>query len=179
PEEVQPYASDFDTYGQWHYEVEVGNVWRPRVAAGWSPYSDGRWVWTSYGWTWVPFEAWGWAPSHYGRWGHSVRLGWYWIPGRQWSPAWVSWRTGGDYVGWCALGRGDRPVEIAGHRGYAVPRGSNVGGSSLRDGGSNWFYARRADMGTHDVARRRVALDSVTAGQAAPIDTRLHLNREL
>ena len=23
--------------------------------------------------------------------------GWVWVPGREWGPAWVSWRTGGDY----------------------------------------------------------------------------------
>jgi hypothetical protein len=26
-----------------------------------------------------------------------------WVPGRDWGPAWVSWRTGGDYVGWAPL----------------------------------------------------------------------------
>ena len=25
------------------------------------------------------------------------------MPGREWGPAWVSWRTGGDYVGWAPL----------------------------------------------------------------------------
>jgi hypothetical protein len=25
------------------------------------------------------------------------------VPGRDWGPAWVSWRTGGDYVGWAPL----------------------------------------------------------------------------
>jgi hypothetical protein len=25
------------------------------------------------------------------------------VPGREWGPAWVSWRTGGDYVGWAPL----------------------------------------------------------------------------
>jgi hypothetical protein len=33
--------------------------------------------------------------------------GWVWVPGRdadlEWGPAWVSWRTGGDYVGWAPL----------------------------------------------------------------------------
>jgi FecR protein len=178
PEEVQPYAADFDTYGQWHYEVEVGYVWRPRVGAGWRPYSDGRWVWTTYGWTWVPSESWGWAPSHYGRWGQSASLGWYWIPGRQWGPAWVSWRAGGDYVGWCALGRGDRPVNDLGSRGLAVARGLD-GRAGSQHGGGGWFYARRTDMGARDIARRRVELDPITAAQAAPIDsTRMRLNRE-
>ncbi|HYY51464.1 MAG TPA: DUF6600 domain-containing protein, partial [Myxococcales bacterium] len=27
-----------------------------------------------------------------------------WIPGTVWAPAWVSWRYGAGYVGWCPLG---------------------------------------------------------------------------
>ena len=26
-----------------------------------------------------------------------------WVPGYEWSPGWVSWRTGGDYYGWAPL----------------------------------------------------------------------------
>jgi hypothetical protein len=29
--------------------------------------------------------------------------GWLWTPGTQWAPAWVSWREGGDYIGWAPL----------------------------------------------------------------------------
>src|SRR5437660_231370 len=68
PEEVAPYAGELEASGAWYYESEVGHVWRPYVPAGWSPYTDGRWVWTAYGWTWVPYEGWGWATCHYGRW---------------------------------------------------------------------------------------------------------------
>ena len=146
PEEVAPYASDFENNGTWHYETEVGYVWAPRVEAGWRPYSNGRWCWTSYGWTWVPNERWGFAPSHYGRWGVSAGLGWYWIPGAVWSPAWVSWAVGGDYVGWCPLGHRDRPVA-----GFAVARGSS---SSARS--PEWSFARRGDMASRDLGRRRV-----------------------
>src|SRR5437667_4135391 len=75
PEEVAPYAGELEASGAWYYESEVGHVWRPYVPAGWSPYTDGRWVWTAYGWTWVPYEGWGWATCHYGRWGHAPALG--------------------------------------------------------------------------------------------------------
>ena len=51
------------------------------------------------------------------RWTRVRDAGWLWVPGREWGPAWVSWRTGGDYVGWAPLpprGRGDdddnRPI---------------------------------------------------------------------
>jgi hypothetical protein len=30
-------------------------------------------------------------------------VGWVWVPGDEWAPAWVSWRKGGDYVGWAPL----------------------------------------------------------------------------
>jgi hypothetical protein len=46
---------------------------------------------------------WGWAPFHYGRWIMDPQFGWAWIPGRVWGPAWVSFRYGGDYVGWAPL----------------------------------------------------------------------------
>jgi hypothetical protein len=35
---------------------------------------------------------WWWGPSN-----------WVWVPGYEWGPAWVSWRTGGNYVGWAPL----------------------------------------------------------------------------
>lgn len=180
PDEIEPYGADLETYGSWHNEVEVGYVWRPHVAAGWRPYSDGRWVWTAYGWTWVPYEPWGWAPFHYGRWGHSARLGWYWIPGRTWGPAWVSWRAGGDYVGWCALGRGDRPVygPTRRDRDVAVPRrpGTHVTVATDTDG---WQFARRGDLTSRDLARRRVQLAPAEAQQARTIDmSRLRLDRQ-
>ena len=152
PEEVAPYASELESHGSWYYEAEVGHVWRPYVAPDWRPYTYGRWTWTLYGWTWVPYDSWGWAPFHYGRWGFSGALGWYWIPGRVWSPAWVSWAVGGDYVGWCPLGAGDRPVVGLGNqvRGYAVPRGGT--------NDSGWTYARRTDIESRDLARRRVSV---------------------
>jgi hypothetical protein len=152
PEEVSPFAEDFERNGSWYFEAGVGNVWRPHVGIGWRPYTNGRWAWTAYGWTWVPNEPWGWAPSHYGRWDHSQTLGWYWIPGRTWGPAWVSWSVSNDHVGWCPLGYRDRPVVIH-ERGRAVPRGGA--------GASPWTYVRRADLGSRDIARRRVEASAV------------------
>jgi hypothetical protein len=69
----------------------------------WRPYSDGYWAYTDVGWTWVSYEDFGWATYHYGRWIRLRGRGWVWVPGRDWGPAWVSWRTGGDYVGWAPL----------------------------------------------------------------------------
>ena len=124
PDELDAYAGEFESNGSWQYESTAGYVWIPRVVVGWQPYSNGRWAWTPYGWTWIPYERWGWAPFHYGRWDFSASWGWYWMPGRSWGPGWVSWAVGGGYVGWCPLGRHDRPVAPWGHdRGHAVSRG--------------------------------------------------------
>jgi hypothetical protein len=159
PEEVAPYAGDFASNGSWRVEGDYGHVWYPRVNAGWAPYSHGHWAWTAFGWTWIPTERWGWATSHYGRWGYSN--GWFWIPGRSWGPGWVNWSVGGDHVGWCPLGRGDRPVYVPGRQAkdYAVRRGP------LQADTVPWTYVRRGDMGQRDLARRRVDPTQLATGQ--------------
>ena len=107
--------------GNWVEVADYGYCWQPSVAVSnshWRPYSDGYWAYTDVGWTWVSYEDFGWATYHYGRWTRLRDRGWFWVPGREWGPAWVSWRTGGDYVGWAPLpprGRGevdydDRPI---------------------------------------------------------------------
>jgi hypothetical protein len=92
--------------GNWIEAGEYGYCWQPSVAVSntsWRPYSDGYWAYTDVGWTWVSYEDFGWATYHYGRWVRLRGHGWVWAPGREWGPAWVSWRTGGDYVGWAPL----------------------------------------------------------------------------
>ena len=96
--------SSLDWNGEWISTPEYGWVWRPtRVPDGWQPYMDGRWVATDAGWAWVSDEPFGWAVYHYGRWAW-LDTGWTWIPGRVWAPAWVAWRWGDGYAGWCPLG---------------------------------------------------------------------------
>ena len=176
PEEIAPYAGELESNGTWYYESEVGHVWRPRVGPGWQPYSDGRWVWTAYGWTWVPYEGWGWAPFHYGRWGHSGSLGWYWIPSAGWGPAWVSWAVGPSYVGWCPLGYRDRPALVYDRRdrGRAMTRGDAAAAVNP------WAFVRRADMGARDLSRRRVdgAVD-LTRDVRVVDSSRVRLTREM
>jgi hypothetical protein len=92
--------------GSWVEVADYGYCWQPAVAVSnrsWRPYSDGYWAYTDVGWTWVSYEDFGWATYHYGRWIRLRGRGWVWMPGRDWGPAWVSWRTGGDYVGWAPL----------------------------------------------------------------------------
>jgi hypothetical protein len=92
--------------GNWVEVADYGYCWQPAVAVSstsWRPYADGYWAYTDVGWTWVSYEDFGWATYHYGRWIRLRGRGWIWVPGRDWAPAWVSWRTGGDYVGWAPL----------------------------------------------------------------------------
>jgi hypothetical protein len=96
--------------GSWIEAGDYGYCWQPDVAvsdSSWRPYADGYWAYTDLGWTWVSYEDFGWATYHYGRWARFSDYGWVWVPGRdadlEWGPAWVSWRTGGEYVGWAPL----------------------------------------------------------------------------
>jgi len=94
--------------GNWIDVEGYGYGWQPDVEVrdpNWRPYSDGYWAYTDYGWTWISYEDFGWATYHYGRWANLADYGWVWFPGEDldWGPAWVSWRTGGDYIGWAPL----------------------------------------------------------------------------
>jgi len=95
-----------EPHGAWRETSDYGYVWQPREAEEsrtWRPYTDGRWVYSDAGWTWMSEEPYGWATYHYGRWVRLRRIGWVWVPGDEWAPAWVSWRTSKDYVGWAPL----------------------------------------------------------------------------
>lgn len=100
------FHDNLQAYGKWTNHPKYGQIWIYNHA-GFTPYStDGHWVYTQYGWTWVSDYPWGWATFHYGRWAYEPSFGWFWVPGYEWAPAWVSWRTGGDYYGWAPLGPG-------------------------------------------------------------------------
>lgn len=93
-------------YGTWHQHPRYGSVFSPATAyvgAGWRPYTRGHWEYTEWGWTWVSDLPFGWATSHYGRWFYDAGYGWVWAPDTRWAPAWVTWRTGGGYVGWAPM----------------------------------------------------------------------------
>ncbi len=91
-------------YGNWVVLDPYGYVWIPRnMGYRWRPYTDGHWIMTDYGWTWIANEPWGSIPFHYGRWGYDNDFGWFWVPGTVWGPAWVSWRSNDQYMGWAPL----------------------------------------------------------------------------
>ena len=106
-------AEELSQNGEWETTEDYGNVWIPtRVAPGWEPYRDGRWVWTQqWGWSWVDNAPWGFAPFHYGRWVQH-RNRWAWAPGRYerrppYAPALVTWSNGGQVR--VEIGAGRRP----------------------------------------------------------------------
>ena len=90
--------------GEWVVVGSYGRCWRPsHVERDWRPYCNGRWQQTEAGWYWASDEPWAWATYHYGRWDFNEQSGWFWMPQTQWAPAWVSWHSGGGYVGWAPL----------------------------------------------------------------------------
>lgn len=103
-EDTSYFYDRLSPYGNWIDLNPYGYVWIPRhMGYRWRPYSDGHWVWTDYGWTWIADQEWGDIPFHYGRWGWDNDLGWFWVPGTVWGPAWVTWRSNDQYMGWAPL----------------------------------------------------------------------------
>jgi hypothetical protein len=107
PSALTDFHGALDPYGSWVDDPTYGTVWTPSpsvVGDDFQPYvSDGSWTYDDYGnYVWASDYDWGWAPFHYGRWAY-LGTGWGWIPGRTYAGAWVSWRSGGGYLGWAPL----------------------------------------------------------------------------
>lgn len=98
------FYNNLTPYGTW---IEINNgvvVWRPSIVRlDWSPYQEGRWIWTNDGWYWNSYEPFGYITYHYGRWYFDDYYGWLWYPDYDWAPAWVEWRYDDDYIGWAPL----------------------------------------------------------------------------
>ncbi len=101
------FYQELSPYGRWVLGEDRQWYWQPAVALStpsWRPYWDnGHWLYTNDGWYWSSDYPWGWAAFHYGRWNLHPHFGWVWAPDRVWAPAWVVWRSGGDYCGWAPL----------------------------------------------------------------------------
>lgn len=98
------FYTSLSPYGTW-MEIGFGTpVWRPTIMKRtWSPYYQGQWIYTDYGWYWDSYEPFGEIVYHYGRWYYDDYYGWIWIPDYEWAPAWVDWRYDDDYIGWAPL----------------------------------------------------------------------------
>jgi hypothetical protein len=107
------FYSALEPHGEWIELADYGYAWKPsQVSSDWRPYRNGRWVYTEEGWTWISNDPWGWATDHYGRWTLVDEVGWVWVPGYEWAPAWVSWRTSDNYVGWAPIPASPRDAEV-------------------------------------------------------------------
>ena len=104
--DFQVFFVELSRFGEWFQTDEYGYVWQPKEVetdSEWRPYTRGQWLYSDQGWTWASDEPFGWAVYHYGRWALLQERGWVWIPGEDWAPAWVSWRSNDDYLGWAPL----------------------------------------------------------------------------
>ncbi len=100
----QVFYDQLSPFGKWLKDPVNGYVWVPKIEKGFRPYfTNGSWMMTEYGSVWVSSYEWGWAPFHYGRWIYDSLYGWVWLPGLDWGPAWVVWRSNGEYYGWTPL----------------------------------------------------------------------------
>ncbi len=117
--DVAYFQQELTPYGRWILLEDGQHYWQPTIVAttpSWRPYWDrGHWVWTDHGWYWSSDYPWGWAVFHYGRWHLHPHHGWLWYPDRVWGPAWVVWRSGGDYCGWAPLPPGSVYDTVGGH----------------------------------------------------------------
>lgn len=154
-------------YGEWVWVSGLGRVWRPWVKSGWQPYTYGRWVTTSYGWTWVAYEPWGYFPHHYGNWA-LTSFGWVWAPGYTYHAAGVVWVRSGSYVGWYASPpRGWCHADHGFRRGY--DRGHRDG--YVRGYDDGWRDARYATyvpwkhFGSDNVSHYQVAHSVASRGR--------------
>jgi hypothetical protein len=126
-------GADLERYGHWRQVAPYGPVWVPAdVRPGWTPYSDGHWVFDPhYGWTWIDDAPWGWAPFHYGRWVYNDDY-WSWAPGPfvaapAYAPALVAFfdvgpdihiGIGAPALGWVPLGWGEPCIPWWGPSGF-------------------------------------------------------------
>jgi len=103
-------VADLDAAGTWIETGAFGTVWKPKIAAGWAPFRNGKWAWyEGLGYTWIAAEPWGWLPYHYGRWAQDQTAGWVWVPGKDtvFSPGDVFWLRGAKLAGWGPLAPGE------------------------------------------------------------------------
>jgi len=162
----QVFYNELSPYGNWIYRPDFGYAWVPDVPAGFFPYAtNGHWIYTYSGWTWVSDYTWGWAPFHYGRWYFDDYWGAMWIPGYEWAPAWVVWRSSGDYCGWAPMGPGIT-IEIALGPNYFVPH-------------KHWRFVRYHDFGRPDIYRHYVHYENnVTIINHTTIVNNIYDNRD-
>jgi hypothetical protein len=101
---TEPGKIDFDTamgllnpYGTWA-KVDGKWAWTPLDHV--APYTNGRWLYTEFGWFWKGTAPTSWVTEHYGFWKRNADKVWTWYPGTDWLPQTVEIRASPDGVGW-------------------------------------------------------------------------------
>jgi hypothetical protein len=96
--------ADFDTflqvlnpYGTWS---KIDGLWAYTPTDHQAPYTNGRWIYTEYGWCWKGTHPHSWATEHYGFWKRSDDKVWSWYPGPFWLPETIEIRQTPEYIGW-------------------------------------------------------------------------------
>ena len=96
--------TDFDTtlqllnpYGTW---AKVDGKWAFTPREHMVPYTEGRWIYTEFGWVWQGRAPHSWATEHYGYWKRGADKVWAWYPGPFWLPQIVEIRATSHYIGW-------------------------------------------------------------------------------
>jgi hypothetical protein len=96
--------TDFDTvlpllnpYGSWS---KIDGKWAFTPRDHIAPYTDGRWLYTEYGWYWKGSLPDSWVTEHYGYWKRDANKVWSWYPGPYWLPQIVEIRATSRYLGW-------------------------------------------------------------------------------
>jgi len=96
--------TDFDTalqllnpYGTWS---KIDGLWAYTPTNHQVPYTNGRWIYTDYGWYWKGSLPYNWVTDHYGYWKCGADKVWSWYPGPFWLPEIVELRATSTYIGW-------------------------------------------------------------------------------
>ncbi|MEI9998142.1 MAG: DUF6600 domain-containing protein [Verrucomicrobiota bacterium] len=96
--------TDFDTfmkllapYGTWS---KIDDKWAFTPNDHQAPYTNGRWVYTEYGWYWKGNHPHSFATEHYGYWKRAANKVWSWYPGPYWLPETIEIRRTDTYIGW-------------------------------------------------------------------------------
>jgi len=84
-------------YGTWS---KINNVWAYTPLNHEAPYTDGRWLYTEYGWYWKGNNAHSWLTEHYGYWKRGADKVWSWYPGSYWLAQIIEFRATPTHIGW-------------------------------------------------------------------------------
>ncbi len=84
-------------YGTWS---KADGLWAYTPLDHQAPYTNGRWIYTEYGWYWKGNLPHSWATEHYGYWKRGENHLWSWYPGPYWLPEIVELRATSTHIGW-------------------------------------------------------------------------------